>query len=363
MIKKVIRFELPETNSSSSHSVIISELKNSKNNLEINEGIIYIPDPSEYDFGRTGFQAFNDSLSKIVFTIAVYNSTHELGEVLKFLNNLKYIICSYTGASDVVFESINKFNAVSKTFSDTNDYGTCCDNDEYLNETIWEICEIAFGRVDHESLDLSEEILENKDSLKNFIFSENSWLFLGDDGINMEIQISEILRKYYCLEQEDDNYASIDFSKYGIGKVDIELPNLFLGGDFVENLLYKKENFLANISFDNVDKTLKLENSFRYSPGYPDKNRLVVYSVPVGDQKGLRNVNTVVSHEGELYIYMINSIFYDSASEYFIPFLHELTFEELGEGFLYIIKKYNLIEEKDWIRFKVEINTKEFGKL
>jgi hypothetical protein len=360
MIKKVIRFELPETNSSSSHSVIISELKNNKNDLKIEDGIIYIPDPSEgeFNFGRTGFQAFNDSLSKIVFTIAIYNSTHELEEVLKFLNNLKYIICKYTGATNVVFKSIDKFNSVSRNLDDRD-----ISSKEDLDDTIWEICDIAFGNVDHESTDLIDEILENRDSLKNFIFSEDSWLFLGDDGVDMETQISDTLKSYYNLEQEDDNYATIDFSKYGIGKVDIELPNLFIGDDFINNLLYKKEGFLSNILFDNINKKLVMRGNYHSYGYYPDKNRLLVYTVPVGDKKDLKNVNTIVSHNGKLYIYMINSIFYDSASGYLISYKNDLSFEELGDCFLDIIEKYNLIEEKDWIRFELEINTKEFGKL
>lgn len=363
MIKKVIRFGLPETNSSSSHSVIISELKNGKNNLEIENGVIYIPSPSNgnFDFGRTSFQAYNDSLSKIVFTIAIYNSTHELEEVLKFLNNLKYIICSYTGATNVIFSSIDKFNEVSKSFYDSDsEYGIIREN---LNDSIWEICEIAFGTVDHESHDLVDEIFDDKDSLKNFIFSEDSWLFLGDDGVDVETNISNTFKKYYNLEQEDDNYATIDFSKYGIGKVDIELPNLYLGGHFIRNLLYKKESFLSNLSFNNIDKTLVVGESFRYSPGYPEKNKLVVYSVPIGDQKYLRNVSTIVSHDGELFVYMINEKFYNCASEYLLPYNQELTFEELGSLFLDIIKKYNLKEELDWIRFEMVINTKEFGRL
>jgi hypothetical protein len=60
---------------------------------------------------------------------------------------------------------------------------------------------------------------------------------------------------------------------------------------------------------------------------------------------------------------MISSIFYDSASGYLISYQNDLSFEELGDCFLDIIEKYNLIEEKDWVRFELEINTKEFGKL
>ena len=364
MIKRVIRFGLPETNSSSSHSVIISELKNNKNDLKIENGTINIPDPSQFDFGRTSFQAYNDSLSKIVFTIAIYNSTHELEQVLKFLNNLRYIICSYTGATDVVFESINKFNEVSKTFSDTED--DIEDTEEDFYDRIWEICEIAFGTVDHESRDLVDEIFDDKDSLKNFIFSEDSWLFLGDDGVDMDSSISKTLRNYYRLEQEDDNYATVDLSKFGIGKVDIELPNLFVGdnSNFIKNLLYKKEGILSKISFDNENKTLVIGNAYRYSPGYPEKNRLVIYTVPVGVDRTLRNVETIVSHEGKLYIYMINELFYNSASEYLIQYNPlDLDFIKLGKLFLEIIEKYNLEEEKDWIRLELEINTKEFGKL
>lgn len=360
MIKKVIRFELPETNSSSSHSVIISELKNGNNNLEIIDGVVYIPSPDDFDFSRTNFQAYNDTITKIVFTIAIYNSTHELEELMKFLNNLRYIICSYTGASNVVFEAIDKFNEVSKSFSDLDsEYGPR----NNLSDTIWEICEIAFGTVDHESRDLADEIFDDKDSLKNFIFSEDSWLFLGSDGVDMEENILKTLKRHYKLVQEDDNYATLDFTRYGIGTVDIELPSLIINGNFIGDLFFKKDGFLTSIYFDNINKIFKISNSFRYSTGYPTENFLVAYSVPIGDKKKLRNVNTVVSHDGDLYLYFINECFYRNASGYFMSFDDFINYEDLGNHFLKIIKDFDLKEEQDWVRIKIEINTKEFGKL
>ena len=361
MIKKVIRFELPETNSSSSHSVIISELKNGNNNLEIIDGVVYIPNPDDFEFSRTNFQAYNDTITKIVFTIAIYNSTHELGELMKFLNNLRYIICSYTGASNVVFKAIDKFNSVSKRYKNEDD-----DFFEDLDDMLWEICDVAFGSVDHESTDLVYEILDNKDSLKNFIFSEDSWLFLGSDGVDMEENILKTLKKHYKLVQEDDNYATLDFTRYGIGTVDIELPSLIINGNFTGDLFYKKDGFLTSIYFDNTDKIFKINNSYGHGyghSGYPTENSLVAYSVPIGDKRKLRNVNTIVSHNGDLYLYFINECFYRNASGYFMSFGDYINYEDLGNHFLKIIKDYNLKEEQDWVRIKIEINTKEFGKL
>ena len=88
-LKVVYREGLPETNSSSSHSVVItrSESKDiDKNYIPIREdGTIVIPkyDGEIFDFGRSGFEAHNDFITKAVFVISLSIGCKPLTKFLK----------------------------------------------------------------------------------------------------------------------------------------------------------------------------------------------------------------------------------------------------------------------------------------
>ena len=192
IIKK--RIGLPETNSSSSHSIVINDLKENKKYLKtlddyIVDDVLIIPD-CKYDFGNTSFSASNDLMKKIMFVIALYTSTSgydssSIVRVAKFLNYLKNVIKSFIGVRDVIFNSLSSFSELV----------SCMDKSDYdaLEECIYDYKMTAFGYVDHQSCDLSIELFENIKILKDFIFSEDSWLFLGSDCYDMDGKIEEFL--------------------------------------------------------------------------------------------------------------------------------------------------------------------------
>ena len=111
-IKRVIREDLPETNSSSSHSVVISmntenNLKRGDWNLNIDENLI-LHIPPFLGFGREFFSS-NDVLFKLqylscYFITGLYTNRTLMGKLIhKFELALKDIL----GVEHVVFEEVS----------------------------------------------------------------------------------------------------------------------------------------------------------------------------------------------------------------------------------------------------------------
>ena len=106
----------------------------------------------------------------------------------------------------------------------------------------------GYPEVDHESLDIFEEILETEDTLKNFILNKNTWIYGGDDGFRGDPHLyidTEILPTIIgCF--------SIDFGGY-IGRVDVEISE--------------------NISQEELESQVKFFSSFHYHPLNTETNQ------------------------------------------------------------------------------------------
>ena len=241
-IKFVIRRNLPETNSSSSHSVVIESGNYipSEHNFTVIDGYIVIP--STQMFERGGYGKFNDPLTKTQYAcgqIYGYNKT----EYFKRLKIIEEIIKEVTGCKGVIFEwVISYFKTLLNTEKETLD-----DFDEgYFYED-------EGPNIDHQSLDLEKEVLENKEVTKSFIFNPKSWLFLCDDEHSVEIDF------YNTTEYHDfdpDAHLMIEFDE-PLGTIEIPIK------EFPEDLMYDsyysddKRKILSCVSFDSSTGNLK----------------------------------------------------------------------------------------------------------
>lgn len=266
-IKRVIRANLPETNSSSSHSVVICRdprflIKREDLNkyLELrDDGVLYIKKRGE-DFGWE-WEKYNSPMQKIWYVCGIlfgnYIENHKLRKIFKDL------LKSYTGATDVIFEWEEE-----RKKEDPN-----CLNDDYYFENA--------PQIDHNSSDIFPEIVESRESLRNFIFNSKSWLYLGNDNSDADDSFYD--------DQDEEKSPAIASLEFGgkIGRVDVELkkfPNIniideIIKDDVIQNLVYNttkheweierpssrfttlfdknSDKSKLYISNDNLDKILK----------------------------------------------------------------------------------------------------------
>ena len=267
-IRISIREKFPETNSSSSHSVSISlsgkYYKPEEMNLKIDkDGVIFIPNAVD-DFGWE-FEKYNDVLTKIQYISSMY----EIKSNPKKLRILKEVIKSFTGAKKVVFEFENQFkDAYNKAVKENDDELPCISD---------------FGSsIDHNSSDIFPEILESRNTIKDFIFNPNSWLFLGndnsiDDPDSFYVTDEEKKKKE---KEEPVAIASIDFGGK-IGRIDFELKDFPTKFGVVREIYDSGYDMLSTFCIDpktdeikdshnipkkNNEKYLRLFKFFKYYP-------------------------------------------------------------------------------------------------
>ena len=174
-IKRKIRLNLPETNSSSSHSLVIGY----SNHLKSREDVLrelepYIDDSGTLRVARAEFGwedgKSNSVYCKLQYLMAISCSYYGCGydeesfsdkvKVQKLLGIVERLVKEYTGLKEVEFE-------------------------------------MDGSGVDHQSVDLYTEIVETNSSIKQFLFSEQSWIFLGNDNSGPELG---------ALEMSEENY-------------------------------------------------------------------------------------------------------------------------------------------------------------
>lgn len=169
-----IRFKMPETNSSSSHSIAIysdDDPNLPKSTLKLGaKGSVTIPDHRD-DFGQD-WSFINDPAVKATYTISailgMFDCRSNSYKVYK--NMFEKVIKDYTGANDV------KYGWVDYTKKDIDK--------QFRNN---------FPRIDHQSLgDAFDFICFSEDSMRDFIFGNQSYVVIGSESYT---PIS-VLRKY-----------------------------------------------------------------------------------------------------------------------------------------------------------------------
>ena len=233
-IKQVVRKNLPETNSSSSHSVVINVDDNLSMNSSIlpmdENGVIHIP--CRESFGWE-YEKHNDPMTKIQYVCGILWQKKSNRKMVK---KLKDIIINYTGATDVLFEWEEK-----KIGTDT------------LLENEFDYWESGAPEIDHNSFDIFPEIIESTKSIKNFIFNPKSWLYLGNDN-------SEAPEGFYEnedeIEEKKDPFVVVSVNYGGdLGVIDFEFKESTKG-----NIMHElnQEDLIDGVVYD-----LKI-NKFKY---------------------------------------------------------------------------------------------------
>lgn len=255
-LKIVERKNLPETNSSSSHALVIDtgnarmvNLDSPYWDLQIDEkGVIHVPATTKC-FGRE-YDKFNTVSNKILYACGLISYRH-VHESLSYLERLKKVVINFTGASDVIFDWIPQYyEEIEKTsLSDIVEHG------EYFLSP-------ANPEVDHQSMDLFSEVWETDETLKSFIFNLDSWLYLGSDECDP-------VKDFYAGDGIDnaDAIIHLDFGDE-IGKIDIPIQ-IYPGSIRSAIGKYNSSDILGLIVYDKKAK------KFRYRiPGESNKHLL-----------------------------------------------------------------------------------------
>lgn len=326
-IKQVIRKNLPETNSSSSHSVVICVDPNSLvDTLPIDsEGVIHIPRRSE-SFGWE-FEKYNDPMTKLQYVCGIiwkYKSNR------KKVKLLKEIVLRYTGAKDIVFDW-------EENRSDTD----IVEEDE---DYYWDS---GAPEIDHNSSDIFPEIMESAKSIKNFIFNSRSWLYLGNDN-------SDAPKGFY--EEETDDPEIIVSVDYGgdIGRVDFEY-NESVNCDIEDNL--KCESLISYVVYNiKTKKFEKYSGMERWGGGSVNtSDQLTFRPISLGDRK-LYWISESLEKE------IINkTITKGDGKKQKSTLLYSLSTDE-NEIFKELIKDTQTWGSH-WISLPYTVMTKEFGKV
>jgi len=141
---KNIRYGVFETNSSSTHSISISSNSNGILDTIVPnaDGSIVL---SGGEFGWA-WDKFNDPMTKANYCAV------DLQENPHSFHMLAEVICAHTGAKKVVF-------AISSDYKSG-----------------------GYSYIDHQSVGTSSPAFKDAETLKNFIFNPESWLFTGNDN-------------------------------------------------------------------------------------------------------------------------------------------------------------------------------------
>ncbi len=160
---KIIRAKQFETNSSSSHSLVIDESVKTYSSITPNyEGCIIL-DGGEFGWG---WEKITDPLTKANYCAVDCIESEDL------LDNIKEVIKEHTGAKDVIINIDVNYR--------TNNY----------------------SYIDHQSKGRSREIASSKEKLKDFIFG-GGVLFLGNDNSSAPPNFYDLNKEYkyeLCLE-------------------------------------------------------------------------------------------------------------------------------------------------------------------
>jgi len=244
--KKVIRIDLPETNSSSSHSVVISmdseknlNIKDSGLKIDENTKTLYIPQFS--DFGREMFYS-NSTLIKLEYLSCFFvrGCLAKRVTIGKQIHKFELALKDILGVEHIVFEEVSSIwkGIQEKTISKEDSF--------YYD----------FPSIDWQSLILEDEILESPETIKNFLLNPNSWVYGGDD---CDDQYSDIFGDTKQLPGAI-GYFSADLP--GIGRVDIEISADFdkLTSDITR--LFEQFVFLNGKFFSISDIDLPTKNTY-----------------------------------------------------------------------------------------------------
>ena len=163
-----IRYQMPETNSSSSHSLTIYKNDPNKPKMTLKlllDDSVMIPNYTEYDFGW-GWDLTNDPGIRACYVISCIVGLFNGKKLLSKKQEFEKVIMDYTGAKSVKYEWEEKTKI-----------------DPSYSESERRKAFITFApTVDHQSIsEMYREISLTEDSMRDFIFSNQSTLLIGGE--------------------------------------------------------------------------------------------------------------------------------------------------------------------------------------
>lgn len=222
-IKQIIRRNLPETNSSSSHSLVI-DLGPERDKRE---GELHIQDTNFYQDPIV----YSNLESKIEYAIglSVYKENTIEGFIENRANPIKKLVAEECPECEVIFEFID---TLVKCWIEGND--------EYAKESPYEF----LPDIDHQSMDLYEEVWESEETLRQFLFNPKSKFYVDSDSYdlidlidNMDLDEAD-LTVVYPIGGEIGN---IELKSYTVDE-DSQLFRVFC---------HEKDEILLSIVFEN----------------------------------------------------------------------------------------------------------------
>lgn len=236
---------LIETNSSSSHAVSIC--MDAKTNLrpgdpdfdlDIKDGVLYIPKREEGEFGWQ-WEKSNSCLTKLQYVCGFFFNQYQKPEVQKSQRKLEKILKKIFGVNKVVFEWV----------------------EEYVKDPSTEVFNCP--DINHNSYsEMRVEILENEDTIRNFILNPKSWWYGGNDnsdappGFYSETKITEEME----LAEDPETILTVDFGEE-LGKIDFPLVYPSEDG-LLNSIKYTEGNeFIDHIAWSTSKGKFILENT------------------------------------------------------------------------------------------------------
>lgn len=173
---------MPETNSSSSHAVVIDRLSNEMSapgspywDLPISEdGCLHVPS-SISNFGQR-FDIINSVKSKVHYAMgqALSQDYQTVFNCLDKIKVLKEVLIEVSGAKDVIFDAFPEYFNKLKKIHDQKDWEELVYYYDYD-------CIFGLPTIDHDSKDKYPEIFNSKETLRQFLFNPKSMVFIGGD--------------------------------------------------------------------------------------------------------------------------------------------------------------------------------------
>ena len=183
-LKIKIRKNLPETNSSSSHSLVI-ETRHSAEQILPGHPLWDIPiDESGYmhidglaNFGR-GYAAYNGILAKVQYLCGIYCCRCRTErETHPYLSSLTELLCKKTGLKGVIYDWIKDFYA--GLFQSAKDLEKDPPEDgDLLKFASYYGAEAGWPEIDHQGSEIFPDILDN---IEDFLFNPETKLWTGSD--------------------------------------------------------------------------------------------------------------------------------------------------------------------------------------
>ena len=255
---------LIETNSSSSHAVSIC--MDSKTNLKpgdsgfdltINDGVLYIPSRFQ-EFGWEWTKS-NSCLTKLQYLCGFYFNNYQDPRTQKSQKKLEKILKKIFGVERVEFQWVEDYVRAYKAG----------ENPETL----------SCPEINHNSYsDMKEEILENEDTIRNFLLNPNSWWYGGNDNSDApEGFYNET--KIESAKDDPDLIASINFGN-PLGIIDFIISD-FRPDDY--DMLYSIKNSDSNYFLNDISWSVSKKKFDFIEPGsfkdldllYPSESILI----------------------------------------------------------------------------------------